>query len=81
MVIPTRLILTAGIHTLGVGAAGHALHHLTVAVVAGDVDARLLQLLLDVHVGHKDHATHGDEVAAHLVHVRDRLRAQTEGCD
>ena len=24
MIIPTRLILTAGIHTLGVGAAGHA---------------------------------------------------------
>ena len=62
-------------------ARGHALHQLTVAVVAGDVDARALQLILDVHVGHEDHATRGDEVAAHLVHIGHRRSAQAEGCD
>ena len=37
-----------------------------------------MQLLFDLHVGSKDHATGSDEVRAHLVHVRDALAAQAK---
>ena len=37
-----------------------------------------MQLLLNLHVRSKDHATGSDEVRAHLVHVRDTLASQAE---
>ena len=50
-------------------AGGDTLHDVSVAVVAGDVDARVLELLLDVGVGSEDHPAAGDERAGHHVDI------------
>ena len=48
------------------------------AVVAGDVDAGLGELLLDVGVRHEDDVAAVDERAAHLVDILHGGRIQTE---
>ena len=53
-------------------------HLFAVAVVAGDDDGRVLQLVLQVHVGGEDDAAAGNQRALHLVHVLHGLRAQSE---
>ena len=50
-------------------AGGDALDDVSVAVVAGDVDARVLELLLDVGVRSEDHPAAGDERAGHHVDI------------
>ena len=52
---------------VAVVAGGDGLHDVAVAVVAGDVDGGVLQLLLDVGVRGEDHATGGDEGAGDLI--------------
>ena len=56
----------------------HLLHHLTVSVVASDVDASLGELLLDFGVWHEDDVAAVDERRAHLVHILHGGRVQTE---
>lgn len=54
--VPVLILLNGAV----VG-TGHLLHHLSVAVVARDVDRRVPQFLLDVHTRGEDHLAGGDE--------------------
>ena len=56
----------------------HMLHHLTVSVVASNVDASLGELLPDFGVWHEDDVAAVDERRAHLVHILHGGRVQTE---
>ena len=56
----------------------HLLHHLTVSVVASNVDASLGELLPDFGVWHEDDVAAVDERRAHLVHILHGGRVQTE---
>ena len=54
-------------------AGGYSLHLVAVAVVAGDDDAGVLQLVLQVGVGSEDDASAGNQTGLHLVYVLHRL--------
>ena len=56
----------------------HMLHHLTVSVVASNIDASLGELLPDFGVWHEDDVAAVDERRAHLVHILHGGRVQTE---
>ena len=56
----------------------HLLHHLTISVVASNVDASLGELLPDFGVWHEDDVAAVDERRAHLVHILHGGRVQTE---
>ena len=62
----TAIIVRIGISVLrflygAIVGAGYLFHHITIAVVARDVDCRVLQFLLDVHARSEDHLAGGDE--------------------
>ena len=69
VVVTTALVLTALLRTttvlavlhLCVVGAGHTLHLFAIAVVAGDDDSRVLQLVLQLRVRSEDDAPRPDE--------------------
>jgi len=63
--------------------AGHLLHHLSVAVVASDVDRGVGELLLDFHARGEDHSAGGDEGGAHQVYLLHRVapHAKSHGAE
>ena len=56
----------------------YALHLLTVAVVAGNLDGSVSQFVLQVNIGREDDAATANQGGLYLVHVGDALGAQSE---
>ena len=69
---------TLGVLHIALVIAGHLLDDVSVAVVAGDVDSRVGQLILDVRRGSEDYSSAGDERAAHVRHIRHTGGAHAE---
>ncbi len=71
------VIVLVVLHSAGI-VAGHLLHEVAILVVASDVDARALKLVLDVHVRREDHLARLDQTGAHVRHVGHRGGAHAE---
>ena len=71
------VVVLVVLHDTLVG-TGYALHLLTVAVVAGNLDGSVSQFILQVSRGGEDDAAAADKASLHLVHVGNTLGAKTE---
>ena len=72
VVVALRFLNGTGIGT------GHTLHHLAVAVVAGNLDGRVGQFLFQRYSWSEDDTTGTDERRLDIVDIRHRLRGQAE---
>ena len=59
-------------------ARGNLLHHVAVAVVAGDVDGGVGQLALDLWAWGEEHTARGDDARSHVVHRSHALGSNAE---
>ena len=67
-----------GILDIAAITAGHTLQHFAILVQAGNLDAGILQLVLNVHVRGKDNATNTDQSSLYILQVLNGLTAHSE---